>query len=124
MAETEGGQALGGQGITTRHSLQVVIWQNEEGGLYGSRAVSGQLTPEELQNVSRSGKTIAEGITFLGGDPQRLATARRARGDIAGYLELHVEQGGTLERDHLDIGIVAAIGGIKEWEVTVTGIDN
>src|SRR5437868_3465130 len=124
MAAIEVAQSLGEQGITTRHSLQVVIWQNEEGGLYGSRAVSGQLTPEELQNVSRSGKTIAEGITFLGGDPQRLATARRAKGDIAGYLELHIEQGGTLERDRVDIGIVEGIVGIKQWEVTVTGFAN
>src|SRR5206468_10559022 len=124
MAAIEGAQTLGEQGITTRHPLQVVIWQNEEGGLYGSRAVSGQLTSDELPNVSRSGKTIADGITFLGGDPQRLATARRAKGDIAGYLELHIEQGGTLDRDHLDIGIVEGIVGIKQWEVTVTGFAN
>ncbi|HZI43009.1 MAG TPA: Zn-dependent hydrolase [Gemmatimonadaceae bacterium] len=124
MAAIEVAQTLGERGITTRHPLQVVIWQNEEGGLYGSRAVSGQLTPEELQNVSRSGKTIADGIAFLGGDVQRLATARRSKGDIAGYLELHIEQGGTLERDHIDIGIVEGIVGIKQWEVTVTGFAN
>lgn len=124
MAAIEVAQSLGEQGLTTRHPLQVVIWQNEEGGLYGSRAVSGQLTPEELQNVSRSGKTIADGIKFLGGDPQRLAEARRAKGDIAGYLELHIEQGGTLEQEHLDIGIVEGIVGIKQWEVTVTGFAN
>ena len=86
--------------------------------------MSGQLTTDELKNVSRSGKTIAEGITFLGGDSQRLATSRRAKGDIAGYLELHIEQGGTLERDHVDIGIVEGIVGIKQWEVTVTGFAN
>ena len=124
MSAIEVAQTLGDQGITTRHPLQVVIWQNEEGGLYGSRAVSGQLTPEELQNVSRSGKTIADGIGFLGGDPQRLREARRAKGDIAGYLELHIEQGGTLEHDHLNIGIVEGIVGIKQWEVTVTGFAN
>jgi N-carbamoyl-L-amino-acid hydrolase len=86
--------------------------------------VSGQLTTAELQNVSRSGKTIAEGIGFLGGDVQKLAMARRAKGDIAGYLELHIEQGGTLERDHTDIGIVEGIVGIKQWEVSVTGFAN
>jgi N-carbamoyl-L-amino-acid hydrolase len=124
MAAIEVAQSLGEQGIVTRHPLQVVIWQNEEGGLYGSRAVSGQLTAEELQNVSRSGKTIADGIAFLGGAPQRLASARRVKGDIAGYLELHIEQGGTLDRDHVDIGIVEGIVGIKQWEVTVTGFAN
>jgi len=124
MGAIEVAQTLDEQGITTRHPLQVVIWQNEEGGLYGSRAVSGQLTPEELQNVSRSGRTIADGIAFLGGDVQRLTTARRAKGDIAAYLELHIEQGGTLERDHIDIGIVEGIVGIKQWEVTITGFAN
>ena len=124
MSAIEVAQTLGEQGITTRHPLQVVIWQNEEGGLYGSRAVSGQLTMDELQNVSRGGKTIADGIAFLGGDVQRLAQARRAKGDIAGYLELHIEQGGTLEREHIDIGIVEGIVGIKQWEVTVTGFAN
>ena len=124
MAAIEVAQTLGEQGITTRHPLQVVIWQNEEGGHYGSRAVSGQLATDELKNLSRSGKTIAEGITFLGGDTQKLATVRRAKGDIAGYLELHIEQGGTLERDHIDIGIVEGIVGIKQWEVTVTGFAN
>jgi N-carbamoyl-L-amino-acid hydrolase len=124
MAAIEVAQTLAEQGITTRHPLQVVIWQNEEGGLYGSRAVSGQLATDELKNLSHSGKTIAEGIAFLGGDTEKLATARRAKGDIAGYLELHIEQGGTLERDHIDIGIVEGIVGIKQWEVTITGFAN
>jgi N-carbamoyl-L-amino-acid hydrolase len=74
--------------------------------------------------VSRSGKTIADGIAFLGGDPRRLDDVRRRRGDIAGYLELHIEQGGTLEREKLDIGIVEGIVGIKQWEVTITGFAN
>jgi beta-ureidopropionase / N-carbamoyl-L-amino-acid hydrolase len=124
MAAIEAAQTLGEHGIATRHPLQVTIWQNEEGGLYGSRAVSGQLTQAELSNVSNSGKTIAEGIAFLGGDVGRLAEARRQRGDIAGYLELHIEQGGTLEREHLDIGVVEGIVGIKQWEVTITGFAN
>ncbi|MGI8496262.1 MAG: M20 family metallo-hydrolase [Gemmatimonadaceae bacterium] len=124
LAAIEVARTLAEQGITTRHPIQVVVWQNEEGGLYGSRGVSGQLTERELATVSRSGKTIAEGIAFLGGDPARVAEARRARGDIACYLELHIEQGGTLEREKLDIGIVEGIVGIKQWEVTVTGFAN
>ena len=124
LAAIEVAQTLAEQNVVTQHPLQVVVWQNEEGGLYGSRAVSGQLTAAELTNVSRSGKTIADGIAFLGGDPRRLDDVRRRRGDIAGYLELHIEQGGTLEREKLDIGIVEGIVGIKQWEVTITGFAN
>src|SRR5881409_2608232 len=65
MAAIEVAQTLGEQGITTKHPLEVVVWQNEEGGLYGSRAVSGQLTAAELSNRAWSGKTIAEGVRFL-----------------------------------------------------------
>jgi N-carbamoyl-L-amino-acid hydrolase len=92
--------------------------------LYGSRAVSGQLTTPELANKAWSGKTIEEGIAFLGGTPSRIAEVRRQRGDIATYLELHIEQGGNLESESLNVGVVEGIVGIKQWEVTVTGFQN
>ena len=117
-------QALAEQGLTTRHPIEVTIWQNEEGGLYGSQAVSGQLTAAELKNVALSGKTIEDGIAFLGGDPAKLDQAKRKRGDIAGYFELHIEQGGILDANKVKIGIVEGIVGIKQWDVTVTGFAN
>jgi N-carbamoyl-L-amino-acid hydrolase len=117
-------QTLREQNHRTRHPLEVVIWANEEGGLYGSRAVSGQLPVTEMANRAWSGKTIAEGVAFHGGDPGRIAEARRQRGDIAAYFELHIEQGGTLERDAIQIGVVEGIVGIRRWEVTVSGEQN
>jgi len=107
-----------------RHPLQVIIFQNEEGGLIGSRALSGQLTEKELDLVSRSGKTIAEGIRFIGGDPARLESARRKRGDIAAYVELHIEQGAVLDTEKIDIGVVTGIVGINWWDVTIEGFAN
>ena len=124
LAAIEAAHTLADGGITTRHPLEVVVWSNEEGGLYGSRALSGQLPASELQNVSASGRTVAEGIAFLGGDPSRLERARRAAGSIAGYLELHIEQGQVLERAGADIGIVLGIVAIHQWDVTVTGETN
>ena len=123
-AAIEVAQTLAEHGIVTRHPIEVTIWQNEEGGLFGSRAVSGQLTPAELSLISNSGKTVEQGIRFLGGDPAKLAQVKRAKGDIAGYFELHIEQGGTLEQTKTDIGVVEGIVGIKQWEVTVTGFQN
>jgi beta-ureidopropionase / N-carbamoyl-L-amino-acid hydrolase len=124
LAAIEIAQSFAEQRIRTRHPLEVVVWQNEEGGLFGSRAVSGQLTVAELSNKAWSGKTIEEGIAFLGGSPSRIAEVRRQRGDVATYLELHIEQGGNLERESLNVGIVEGIVGIKQWEVTVTGFQN
>jgi beta-ureidopropionase / N-carbamoyl-L-amino-acid hydrolase len=124
LGAIEVAHTLADNNIVTRHPLEVVIFQNEEGGLIGSRAMDGELTEKELDLVSRSGKTIREGIRYLGGDPGKLATMRRARGDIAGYLELHIEQGGTLEAEKIDIGVVEGIVGINWWDVTVEGFAN
>jgi N-carbamoyl-L-amino-acid hydrolase len=124
LAAIEVAQTLQETGARTRHPIEVVIWANEEGGLYGSRAVSGQLSAPELKNRAWSGKTIEEGMTFLGGTPARLGEVRRQRGDLAAYLELHIEQGGNLEREALHIGVVEGIVGIRQWNVTVTGLQN
>jgi N-carbamoyl-L-amino-acid hydrolase len=92
--------------------------------LIGSRAINGELTQKELDLVSRSGKTIGEGIKFIGGDLTKLSTVRRQRGSIAAYLELHIEQGGILEAEKVDIGIVEGIVGINWWDVTIEGFAN
>jgi len=124
MSAIEVAQTLAEHNISTRHPLEVAIWQNEEGGLYGSRALSGQLVASELKNISSSGKTIEQGISFLGGDPTKLDQVKRRKGDIAAYFELHIEQGGILDANKIDIGVVEGIVGIKQWEVTVTGFAN
>jgi N-carbamoyl-L-amino-acid hydrolase len=124
LGAIEVAQTLAEYNLTTRHPLELIIFQNEEGGLIGSRALDGELTERELDLVSRSGKTIREGTKFIGGDPTRLAEVRRKRGDIAAYLELHIEQGGTLESEKINIGIVEGIVGINWWDVTVEGFAN
>ncbi|MFC1543721.1 M20 family metallo-hydrolase [Gemmatimonadota bacterium] len=117
-------QTLADRGITTRHPIVVVIFQNEEGGKTGSRVMSGVFRPEELDLVSHSGRTIREGIAFSGGDPERLASAQLGPGDVAGFLELHIEQGAVLEQAGTTIGVVTGIVGIRRWNVTVEGMAN
>ncbi len=124
MSAIEVAHSLAERQIRLRHPLEVVIFQNEEGGLIGSRALSGELAEKELDLVSRSGKTIREGIKFIGGDPDNLASVQRKRGDIAAYVELHIEQGGTLESEKINIGVVEGIVGINWWDVTITGFAN
>ena len=110
--------------VVTRHPLEVVIFQNEEGGLIGSRAMSGELEAKELALVSRSGKTIGAGINFIGGDTTKLDAMKRRKGDIAAFLELHIEQGGILDATKTNIGIVEGIVGINWWDVTIEGFSN
>jgi N-carbamoyl-L-amino-acid hydrolase len=124
MAAIEVAHTLAERQVIMRHPIEVVVWTNEEGGLFGSRAWSGQLTAPELANVSSSGHRIEEGVRRIGGDPDRLADVRRTKGDVAAYFELHIEQGGILDAAGIAIGIVEGIVGICEWDVQVTGTPN
>ena len=110
--------------IPLRHPLEVIIFQNEEGGTIGSQALGEGLDEKHLNLVSNSGKTIREGTRVVGGNPDRLASARRQPGSIAGYFELHIEQGGSLEREKIDIGVVEGIVGILHSDVTIEGFAN
>ncbi|MES2178262.1 MAG: Zn-dependent hydrolase [Gemmatimonadota bacterium] len=117
-------RSLREQQVRLRHSVDVVVWQNEEGGTIGSKLAIGALTSEDLDKVARSGKTIREGIGIAGGDVGKLQSAELKRGDISCYLELHIEQGGFLDRDGRQIGIVEGIVGLRWFEITITGFAN
>lgn len=110
--------------IVTEHPLEVFIFQNEEGGLVGSEAISGILTEEELSLISNSGKTLRQGMIDIGGDPVRFHEAARKKGEIKAFMELHIEQGGFLDNEGIDIGVVEGIVGIKQWTVTFQGKAN
>lgn len=110
--------------IQTDHPLEVIIFTNEEGGVVGSRALVGALSKEALQVVSSSGLTQYEGIKALGGDPDRIPELKRNSGDLAAFLELHIEQGGNLYTEKLDIGVVEGIVAIEWWEFSFLGKAN
>jgi beta-ureidopropionase / N-carbamoyl-L-amino-acid hydrolase len=110
--------------MTTSHPLEVLIFQNEEGGLVGSRAMTGNLAKEDLSQKSTSGLTVGEGIKAIGGDPTRLETAARKEGDLAAFLEIHIEQSKVLETRKVDVAVVEGIVGISDWDITVTGMAN
>jgi N-carbamoyl-L-amino-acid hydrolase len=110
--------------IVTDHPLEVIDFVDEEGGLTGSSVMAGELSPTRLGAVTTSGKTVRQGINDLGGDADHLDKAIRRKGDIAAYLELHIEQGGNLEMQKRDIGIVEGIVGKDDWNIVVIGITN
>jgi N-carbamoyl-L-amino-acid hydrolase len=110
--------------IETRHPLEVVVFTDEEGGLVGSRAMIGKLTDAAMDVVSHSGMTVREGISHVGGDPDRLEETARKPGDIHAFIELHIEQGAILHEEGVNIGVVEGIVGIRWWEITVEGFAN
>ncbi len=124
MAALEVIETLNANNITTEHPLEVIIFSNEEGGVMGSRAISGHLGKSALQVVNSTGFSMGEGIMRLGGDTTKLAEVKRQKKSMAAFLELHIEQGGILEKEKLDIGIVEGIVGLKWWDVVFTGFAN
>lgn len=124
LSAIEVAQILNEQHVTLRHPLQVIIFQNEEGGTLGSHAIGSGLDDKLLNVVSQSGKTVRDGIAFIGGDPASLAKAQRQPGSIAGYFELHIEQGATLELEKVGIGVVEGIVGILHSQVSIEGFAN
>lgn len=128
MAAIEILQLLADKRFTTRRPLEAVIWACEEGtfngrSLNGSRAAVGQMMQAELSERS-NGMTKAEAIRRVGGDPEHFANARIHSGDYAAYVELHVEQGGTLDRAHIPIGVVDGIVTTDRYHVDVEGVAN
>jgi N-carbamoyl-L-amino-acid hydrolase len=109
--------------VTTRHPMQVAIWANEESGTVGSRAVAGELQPEDLDRLYY-GIRMVDGLRKIGGDPARLAEARIAPGSFHCYLELHIEQGGNLDKAGVPIGVVEGIVSIDEYDVEIRGFAN
>jgi len=115
-------------GIVTRRPLTAVVWACEEASfagamLNGSRAAAGKPRPGEMTQVSR-GLTKTEAIRRIGGDPARLEAARLTPEMFHAYVELHIEQGGTLAHDGVPVGVVDGIVSIDDYNVLVTGVAN
>jgi N-carbamoyl-L-amino-acid hydrolase len=117
-------QTLSEHRVQTRHPLHFVIWQNEEGGLVGSSIAAGELPASGLQRVASSGLAVEQGIRKIGGDAARLPDARIPNGSFLAYLELHIEQGGNLDKAGIPIGVVDGIVSIDEYDVTIRGFAN
>ena len=114
--------------VRTRHPLEMAVWACEEGvafgkGLGGSRIVAGDVKPDDMSQVW-NGMRRDEAIRRIGGDPDRIMSAVRPKGAHHAYLELHIEQGGNLDRDRVPIGIVEGIVAIERFTAVVTGFAN
>ncbi|MDD9931382.1 MAG: M20 family metallo-hydrolase, partial [Candidatus Marinimicrobia bacterium] len=124
LAAIEVAHTISENDLALNHPLIVVIFQNEEGGLFGSKVMTTGLTDQELGLMSSSGYTIKEGIKKIGGNLKKLEDAKLKKNEWAAYVELHIEQGAFLYDENLEIGIVEGIVGIKQWEVIVDGFAN
>ena len=89
---------------------------NDLGGTFGSRAMTGLINPDVPGYLE---KAAAYGL-----NREDFETVKLPMDDSLCYLELHIEQGNTLEKSGEDIGIVTGIVGLQRYVFTVHGESN
>jgi N-carbamoyl-L-amino-acid hydrolase len=129
MAAIEVVQTLADRGDTLRHPVEALVFTNEEGTrfhrwLIGSRAMAGLLEPDDLTALDDEGVSLGVRMTDIGGNLDRIEEARRSPGELAAYLELHIEQGPSLHQSGTPIGVVTGITGRAVFAVDIRGKAN
>ncbi|MEC5180376.1 M20 family metallo-hydrolase [Arthrobacter sp. CG_A4] len=108
-------------GTAPRFNLAVVNWFNEEGGRFapsimGSSVFAGLLQREQMLDVpDLSGTTVRDALGAIG----YLGTA--VGPEVAGYAEIHIEQGRILEREGIAIGLVDSSWYTQKLDIEVLG---
>ncbi len=128
LAGLEALQAVEEAGIATRRPLEAVVWTNEEGSRFmpGCMGSSVFAEPDRLEQMlcteDSDGITVTEALTEL-----RMAMpgvqARPLGGEVAAFIEAHIEQGPELEATNNTIGNVTGIQGTRRFLIEVHGED-
>jgi allantoate deiminase len=119
-------ERLHARGRRLPYAIETLAFADEEGlryqsGYLGSSVYAGRFDPTTLARPDADGITLAEAIRAFGGDPDALAVDARAKDDLLGYYEVHIEQGPVLEARDLPVGIVSSIQGASRIRVRFTG---
>ncbi len=104
--------------------LEAIDFTDEEGqwvGLLGSLALTGQLEPAHLQNPRGSRELFQQALQQANLSESSLLSVGRDVRALAGYLELHIEQGPRLVEAGRSIGIVTGIVGIRAYRLCFRG---
>ncbi|WP_336714756.1 M20 family metallo-hydrolase [Arthrobacter sp. USHLN218] len=105
---------------TAQFNIAVVNWFNEEGcrfkpSMMGSSVFTGKLPAEQvLATTDPHGTTVRQALEAIG-------TVGDFSLDVAAYLEIHIEQGRSLEDAGLTIGLVESTWGANKYEFVVHG---
>jgi N-carbamoyl-L-amino-acid hydrolase len=105
-------------------NLELFDFTDEEGSLvsfFGSFAFAGLLEPQDLSNPRGGRQALLDGLRRAGLRQEDIFSARRDPKTLAGYLELHIEQGPELQRSHHQVGVVTDIAGIAFYKLIFKG---
>ncbi|NHA69367.1 allantoate amidohydrolase [Phycicoccus sp. CMS6Z-2] len=122
--------ALREQQVTPSRPIGVVNFADEEGARFGvacagSRVITGAMHPERARGLRDvDGMTLAEAFELAGGDPQHLGRDDETLRRVGTFVELHIEQGRTLEDLGRAVGVGSDIWPHGRWRIDVPGMAN
>lgn len=116
------------EGLALAYPPEVIAFSDEEGrfgGMLGSQAVSGMLSPESIHTAEDlDGIKLIDAMNAVGLNAMDALHAKRRPESIHAFLELHIEQGPMLDNMGISLGNVDAIAGLFKWEVSLIGKAN
>ncbi|MFT9077054.1 Zn-dependent hydrolase [Ethanoligenens sp.] len=128
---TEVAQCLIENDIRLRHPFSVISFTGEEPNPFGvstlgSKLLTGKLLPEQMAESvnSETGESLADALAHAGGNFSRLVADQCQVGDLAAFVECHIEQGRVLESCGRPLGIVREITGIYRETIHIIGDAN
>ncbi len=114
-----------------KRSLEMVAFINEEasqflGGTFGSKAMCGML-PDDYARTLRhrqTGQLLCDAMREfgMGTDPNRISDSKIDPARYAAFVEMHIEQGRYLLDEGLPLAVVSAVAGIKQFYITIHGV--
>lgn len=119
------------EGYVPKRSLQVIATAEEEGSAFGMacfgvRVRSGEFKgrkANEIKCTSREG-TLSDCLQEAGLPQDALTSAAAGFGNLAAFVELHIEQGAELVEQKREVGIVTHIVGYDRLHITFLGEAN
>ena len=106
------------------HAVEVIVFTDEESTVIGCKSMAGNLNPDPEFYRRRDGRDIQNCLASIGGNWSEIGTAKLHANDMVAFVELHVEQGGVLENEGKEIGVVKGVVGQYRFLVTVKGRAN
>lgn len=119
-------RALQRAGFQPKHSIELLIFTSEEPtrfgiGCLGSRLLAGTLSPDAAVKLTDKSGASVEVVRKQAGFSGELHDVKLPPNYYKAFVELHIEQGPILEREHIPVGIVERIAAPASLMITVEG---
>jgi ureidoglycolate amidohydrolase len=113
-------------GLKPRRSIELVIFTAEEPtrfgiGCLGSRLMGSVLSPARALELRDKDGNGLEELRTLAGFKGKLGTVALSQDRFHRFVELHIEQGPSLEEQGIDIGLVTHIAAPASLQVLIEG---